>query len=281
MSTRRGFTLVELLVGLVVLGTIGAALSRLFLSQARFYDLEAQLRRARFVARAAINAALSDLRMVEATGGVVAATAKQVTLRVPYAIGTVCANTPTQMTLSLWHVDSTLFATASFSGYAWRDSVGTVTYVEAGASLVTPGMPAFCSAANVTVLPRGRVATLQPPLPASVPPLTAVGTPVFLIQRMTYAFQPSAALPGRTALWRIVMGTGQADELVAPFDSTARFRFFVVGSDTAQDAVPNPVTNIRGLELDLMSESDRAPEGTTAPRRAQAVTAVFFNNQLK
>ena len=55
----------------------------------------------------------------------------------------------------------------------------------------------------------------------------------------------------------------------------------VVGSDTAQDAVPNPVTNIRGLELDLMSESDRAPEATTAPRRAQAVTAVFFNNQLK
>ena len=132
MSTRRGFTLVELLVGLVVLGIIGAALSRLFLSQARFYDLEAQLRRARFVARAAINAALSDLRMVEATGGVVAATAKQVTLRVPYAIGTVCANTPTQMTLSLWPVDSTVFATASFSGYAWRDSVGTVTYVEAG-----------------------------------------------------------------------------------------------------------------------------------------------------
>ncbi len=40
MSTRRGFTLVELLVGLVVLGIIGAALSRLFLSQARFYDLE-------------------------------------------------------------------------------------------------------------------------------------------------------------------------------------------------------------------------------------------------
>ena len=281
MSGSRGFTLAELLVGIVVLGIIGAALSRLFLSQSRFYDLETQLRRARFVSRTAVNAALSDLRMVEATGGVVAATAKQVTLRVPYAIGTVCASTPAQMTLSIWPVDSTVYATASFSGYAWRDSVGTVTYVETGVSLVTPGIPAFCAAANVAVLPRGRVATLQPPLPASVPPLTAVGTPVFLIQRMTYAFHPSVALPGRTGLWRTIVGSGQADELVAPFDFTARFRFFVVGSDTAQDAVPNPVTNIRGLELDLMSESERAPEATAAPRRAQIVTAVFFNNRLK
>jgi prepilin-type N-terminal cleavage/methylation domain-containing protein len=281
VSGSRGFTLAELLVGIVVLGIIGAALSRLFLSQSRFYDLETQLRRARFVSRTAVNAALSDLRMVEATGGVVAATAKQVTLRVPYAIGTVCASTPAQMTLSIWPVDSTVYATASFSGYAWRDSVGTVTYVETGVSLVTPGIPAFCAAANVAVLPRGRVATLQPPLPASVPPLTAVGTPVFLIQRMTYAFNPSVALPGRTGLWRTIVGSGQADELVAPFDSTARFRFFVVGSDTAQDAVPNPVTNIRGLELDLMSESERAPEATAAARRAQTVTAVFFNNRLK
>ena len=69
MSTRRGFTLAELLVGMVVLGIIGAALSRLLLSQSRFYDLQTQLRRARFVSRTAINAALSDLRMVEATGG--------------------------------------------------------------------------------------------------------------------------------------------------------------------------------------------------------------------
>src|SRR5689334_24496074 len=126
MTTRRGFTLAELLVGMVIMGIIGVALSTLIVSQSRFYDNQAQRRRARFVSRTAVNAALSDLRMVEATGGVVAATAKQVTLRVPYAIGTVCASTPAQMTLSIWPLDSTVYATASFSGYAWRDSVGTV-----------------------------------------------------------------------------------------------------------------------------------------------------------
>src|SRR5438105_1515939 len=164
MTGRRGFTLAELVVGMVVLGVIGGALTRLFLSQSRFYDQQGQLRRARMVSRMAIN---------------------------------------------------------------------------------------------------------------------AVGTTVFLIQRLTYQFKPSVALPGRTALWRTTAATGQADELVAPFDPTAKFRFFVAGSDTAQAGPPNPLSSMRGVELGLTSQSDRAPEGATAPRQAQVVTAVFFNNQLK
>jgi len=280
MSGRRGFTLVELLVGMLILGIIGAALTKLFLSQSRFYDQETQLRRARLLSRMAVNAALSDLRMVEATGGVVSATPTQVTVRVPYALGIVCANTLAQTTLALFPTDSTVYATAGFSGYVWRDSVGNMTYVEGGSSIVV-GSAAFCTTANVTVLPQGQVVSVQPPLPSSLPAGTAVGTPVFLIQRLTYEFKASVALPGRPALWRTVVATGQADELVAPFDSSAKFRFFVVGSDTAQPAVPSPLSNMRGLELNLTSQSDHAPEGTTAPKQAQTVTAVFFNNQLK
>ncbi|OLB52011.1 MAG: hypothetical protein AUI13_14260 [Gemmatimonadetes bacterium 13_2_20CM_2_69_23] len=280
MTGRRGFTLAELLVGMVVLGVIGAALTRLFLSQSRFYDQEAQLRRARLVSRMAINTVLSDVRMVEATGGLVSATPTQVTMRVPYAMGVVCANTGAQTTLSLWPVDSTVYATAGFSGYGWRDSLGNVTYVEAGTAVANDNA-SLCVAANVVTLPGGRVVGVRPPLPATLPTVTAVGTTVFLIQRLTYEFKPSVALPGRMALWRTTVVTGQTDELVAPFDASAKFRFFVVGSDTAQAGVPSPLSNARGVELGLTSQSDRAPEGATAPRQAQVVTAVFFNNQLK
>src|SRR5438270_9117816 len=147
MTGRRGFTLAELVVGMVVLGVIGGALTRLFLSQSRFYDQQGQLRRARMVSRMAINAALSDLRMVEATGGLVSATPTQVTMRVPYAIGVVCANTAAQTTVSLWPVDSTVYATAGFSGYGWRDSLGNITYVEAGTS-VAKHQHSPCAAAN-------------------------------------------------------------------------------------------------------------------------------------
>ncbi len=280
MTGRRGFTLTELLVGMVLMGIVGVALTRLFVSQSRFYDRQTQMRRARFVTRTAINAALSDLRMVEATGGVVSATTTRVTVRVPYAIGIVCANTLTQTTLSLWPVDSTVYATAGFGGYAWRDSVGNETYVEAGASLGTDAA-SVCTAAGVTVLAGGRVVAVRPPLPATLPGVTAVGTPVFLIQRLTYEFKASTTLPGRTALWRTVVGSGQTDELVAPFDSSASFGFYVVGGDTAQSAVPVPLNTMRGLQLKLAGMSERAPEGTSTPRRALAVTAVFFNNQIK
>jgi prepilin-type N-terminal cleavage/methylation domain-containing protein len=281
MSARRGFTLAELLVGLVILGIIGIALTQLVLSQSRFYDDQAQMRRARYVSRTGVNASLSDLRMMEQTGGVVSATATQVVVRVPYAIGIVCANLVGNKTLvSLFPVDSTMYANAGFSGYAWRDSLGNYTYVETGV-LKSPDLASTCTAAGVSVFATGpQVVAVKPSLP-TLPTVTVVGTPVFLFQRLIYEFKPSVALPGRVALWRTVVATAQTDELVAPFDTSASFRFFVAGSDTAQTAVPSPLNTMRGLELNFNSQSDRAPQGAAAPERSQVVTAVFFNNQLK
>jgi prepilin-type N-terminal cleavage/methylation domain-containing protein len=281
MSARRGFTLAELLVGMVILGIIGVALSTLILSQSRFYDNQAQRRRARFVSRAAVNAALSDLRMVEATGGIVSATPTQVVVRVPYAMGIACGHTGSSSeTLSLFPVDSTVYANAGFSGYAWRDSTGVYNYVEAGTSQ-SGGALATCVAANVNLLPGGQVVGVAPALPVALPVITEVGTPMLLFQRMIYEFKPSTAMPGRTALWRTIVPTGQTDELVAPFDTSAKFRFFVVNSDTAQSAVPVPVTNIRGLELNFNSQSDHVPEGSGAANTSRVLTAVFFNNRAK
>src|SRR2546422_11607112 len=83
------------------------------------------------------------------------------------------------------------------------------------------------------------------------------------------------------ALWRTIVQTGQSDELVAPFDTTAKFRFFVAGSDTAQSTVPTSLAALRGLELDLNAQSERAPEGMAVPKQAQVVTAGGFNKQPK
>ena len=281
MSTRRGFTLAELLIGMVILGIIGVALSTLILSQSRFYDNQAQRRRARFVSRAAVNAALSDLRMVEATNGIVSATPTQVVVRVPYAMGIACGHAGAVETVALFPSDSTLYANAGFTGFAWRDSLGSYTYVEAGVTLGV-GVAATCNAANVTVLPTGRVVTVSPVgFPGTYPVVTEIGSPILLYQRMTYEFKASSAMPGRTALWRTIQATGQTDELVAPFDTSAKFRFFVINSDTAQNAVPAPVTNIRGFELNFNAQSDRVSEGSGALNSSQVVTAVFFNNRVK
>src|SRR5881628_828018 len=45
------------------------------------------------------------------------------------------------------------------------------------------------------------------------------------------------------------------------------------GAIAARAAAPNPLGNLRGLELNLSAESERAPEGAVAPKQARAVTA--------
>jgi len=66
---RRGFTLVELLISLIVTAIIGTALVRMVVSQARFMDQQEAWREARSVSRGGVNRLFSDLRAVEAGGG--------------------------------------------------------------------------------------------------------------------------------------------------------------------------------------------------------------------
>ncbi len=280
MMKRRGFTLTELLVGMVVLAILGMGLAKVYVSQARSYDLQTELRQARYVARTGLNSAMSDLRMVEQTGGVVSATTTSITFRVPYAMGIVCANSSTQTLVALFPVDSTTYANAGFTGYAWRDSTGVYHYVETSTSDTLQASTA-CNGTGVTVLSGGRVVAIKPPLPSAIPTKTVVGSPVFLDQRLTYAFSPSVAIPGRTGLFRTIVGTGEADELVAPFASTAGFKFFTAASRTSSSTVPSPLSSITGIELDLEAQSQRAPEGQGAVKTDSLVTAVFFNNIQK
>ena len=117
---RRGFTLVELLLSLLVTAIVGAALVRMVLSQARFMDQQEAWRQARSVARGGVNRLISDLRVVEVSGGMFAAAAggQDFTVRVPYAFGIVCLSTGTVTTVSLLPVDATMYNEAGFSGFA-------------------------------------------------------------------------------------------------------------------------------------------------------------------
>lgn len=282
MRARRGFTLTEILASVIIMGIVGAAITGMFLSQSRFYDQAGQSRRARYVARTAINASLSDLRMVEPTGGIISATSTALTIDVPFALGVVCANAGAAAIVALFPTDSVLYAQARFSGYAWRDSTGVYTYqrVAAGATLGTTAVGASTCTTNKITMPAGvKYVTIAPLLPNTIPAADVLGTPVLLLHRVTYEFKASTAMPGRIALWRTIAG-GQSDELVAPFDASARFRFYVAGSSTAQSAAPSPLSNMRGVELALDSESDRAPSGS-AIKTTKLVTAVFFNNVMR
>jgi hypothetical protein len=237
-------------------------------------------RGARAVSRASVNMLLSDARMVEATGGLDAATAsgKDFTLRVPYAFGLVCSAGASSATLSMLPVDSAMFA-ANPTGLAYRNmSTGAYTYVTSGVTVTSPGTAANCTGAGITTVPAassypaGKIINLT-----GVPNGTAAGTLVFLNRNVRYEFKASTAVSGRQGLWRTVGGT--ATELAAPFDTSARAAFYVLNATTAQVAVPGTLSQARGLELRLNGASEGTPRGSSGPKTSNITTSVFFTNR--
>src|SRR5437870_13145531 len=92
IQRARGFSLNEILIALMILGIIGAAATKMLAAQSRFFDHETNLRTARSIARNSTNVLVSDLRMVQDSGGVDSVTAdgKLIRILVPYRFGLVC-----------------------------------------------------------------------------------------------------------------------------------------------------------------------------------------------
>ena len=273
MRNRHGFTLVELMIVMVISALVGTAIVKLFVSQAQFFDRQTQSRESRTVSRSALNILMTDLRMVETTNGVVDVDVQTLVVRVPYAFGLVCNSTLAATTISRLPLDDTLYPDEVFSGYSWLDGDGVYTYVAAN-GLPEIGAAGACEAESITTLAGGAVLTLTPGTAGAI-----VGSPVFLYQTVTYEFRESAAVPGRIALWRAVDGQAE-EELIAPFDESARFRFFVNNMPDPQDAPPALGSELRGVELVLPGTSERAAVGASGYATSDLTTAVFFKNRL-
>lgn len=264
-------TIPELLIGLIVVAIIGLGITKLIISQARFFGTQAASRDARNVSRSSMNRVISDLRMVEASGGVVSASPTSITLRVPFAVGVSCSQT----VLSLLPVDSVQYA-AGVSGYIWRSTLGVMTYVTGVTVASAPSTD--CTTAGVAVLASdgGKPVSISPALPAPA----VAGTPVLLYRTVRYQFKTSAVLPSKYGLFRQPLSPDAGEEEIAsPFDSDAKFRFFVGNSSIAQDNAPADLTTIRGVELNLPGVSEHAVSGDVAAKKEAVVTAVFFKNR--
>jgi|SRR3954469_4379991 len=298
-TIRRGVTLVELLLSLIVTAIVGAALIRMVLSQARFMDQQEAWRSARAVARGGVNRMVSDLRVVEATGGLTAAVAggQDFTVRVPYAFGVLC-NLPSanSATVSLLPVDSAMYNAPGKSGFAIRADDGTYTYYTSSV-LSTPPAAGVVNNCFVPALPNLPITTL-PSLNGSpagqvvlvtatagaFAPTPKVGQIVFIYRRVRYEFKNSVLLPGRTGLFRTLLDAPgpPSEELATPFAATARVNFYMLNSAASTATAPANAAeraNVRGLELVLDGMSERTPGGSAGPKTANVKTSVFFENR--
>ena len=278
LSLRPGLSMAELIVGLVILAIVGMALSRVLVSQARYFSHQKTGNLARNVSRGPLNRVVSDLRMVEALGGVLSATENELLVRVPYAIGVVCALVNPYTHVSLLPVDSAMYAATGFSGYAWRGGNGVYRYVETGPPTVATGDIAVCNGALIHTLTADNAKVIK--ITPAMTDTASVGTPIFLFRRIKYEFKASTAVPGMRGLFRTVMETGASEELAAPFDNNSKFRFFIGNGLVAQDAPPGDLSTLRGIELVMNGMSERIPSGSTQKALAPFTTAVYFKNRL-
>jgi prepilin-type N-terminal cleavage/methylation domain-containing protein len=263
--TRRGLTLMELIITLVVFGILGTALSRLMISNSRFVGRQEAQLEARQTARAAMHAIATELRLVS-DGGVRAAAAESVTVRIPYVFGVLCRNT----TGTITPADSVISASAVPGGIAYRLASGSYAF-DTAVSMAGGGSAADCTADSIKVVPGGRHVLLSR---AGIAP---AGTVFYFFQRVTYKFAPSSQLPGRVGLWRRV-GYGTAEEILSPFGSGSRFAF-LTGSRLVVQTTPPPLSQIQGLELRLVGESEQPPTGQTTPTEYVLMPRIKFVNR--
>jgi prepilin-type N-terminal cleavage/methylation domain-containing protein len=285
--TRKGFTLNEMLISMAILAIVGLAFTKILRYQTTYFAHETTLRTARTVARTATNLMLSDLRAVQDSGGVdsVASDAKLVRILVPYRYGLVCATNGSTTTVSLLPSDSSTVGMSAYKGFAFRNATGRYTYVFPSNPTtsdipVTSPTPALCTGsangqAQITSLSvSGRTGDILD-LKNGGTGAPAI-TPVFLFQKVSYSFRTSGVYPGSLGLWRNVEN-GQNEELAAPFDTSARFRFYKTGDDVSR-STPPAVSDIRGLELVLVAKAPRGSSTNTYSNTVTMVTSVFFKN---
>ena len=271
---RRGMTLMELLVGMVVMAIIGTAVVRMIVSDARFVSSIDAMMNARQTARAAMNTMVAEMRMVS-NDGLLAAARDSVTVRVPYAFGMACNATTVGWTanriVAILPTDSVLYWSATPEGLARR--IDGNTYQFTTGLTVTPWAdPAPCTAIDVSVVPGGWLLAMTP-AGAATP-----GDLVYFYETVTYRFAPSTLTPGSIGLWRRA-GASPDEEVLAPFDTSAKFAFVVDPDLTITQTVPVNLAEVEGLELILPGVSENPPQGQDDRETFELRTVLMFMNR--
>lgn len=265
-------SLIELIITLVLVSIIGAASGRLLISQTRYFARLSGKKDARSVTRNARNLIQTELSMVQASSGVLAATNDSITVQMPYAWGVFCSSS----TMVLLPPDSAMYAMATFGGYAIKDLTATGLYTyTASTTTPTAGSSGNCTglAQPITAPTNGSYLSLSPAVTGTA------GAPMFLYQTITYKFAASGLFPGQRGLYRRV-GTAAYEEILGPFQSTAQFNYYSLNSATSSSTVPSPLSNMRGVELQLDAISPNRASNRATGETSSIKTAIFFRNRV-
>ena len=253
---RSGFTLVEVLIVLVVLGIVGAALTRTMLNMQRGTERQTQQADMQSDLRASAGLLPAELRELAAGLDILAATPDSIAYRAMRAIGFVCGVVmPNQVAV----LNSTLYKYRAIE--AGRD--GLLIYVEGDEAetaddrwdthAITNTTSATCGAGSATLL------TVSPhldPLSLGALGLPLAGAPVRTFETMTLKLYTA---DGRGWLGARSMSAGEPIQpVLGPLDATSGLQFIyrdAAGNDLGAAPV---LADIRGIDVVVRGETDNA-----------------------
>ncbi len=291
MLTRRGFTLVELLVALVLLGLVSAAIYRVLVNNQRIYQAQTQRIDLQQNIRAAVTLLPSELRELDAADGdIVAMTATSLTVRGTRQMAFICAVpvvgvpvggvAPVTMTIRadpFYNVRD--FATATDSIFVYYEGdEGTIAddgwvrgRITAIANLNCPDGAAGRQLATALFFGANQIAATG---------RIQNGSPVRGYEPVTYSVYQAA--DGRWYLgYQSLSGGGVRQPLIGPLLDANGVTFDYFGVDGAVTAVPAQVAQIRITLRAQTAAPIRTADGPQRYVTDSIVTTVSLRNNRR
>lgn len=273
--SRAGFSLIEVLLVLTLLGAVFSAAVWLFIQNSRFYDLSDETIGAQENLRAAIELLSAEVRQASPADFLVAEP-DSLAMRFDVSRAIVCDSTaPDEVALVVFDTVRAANIPSSFRGAAVSAPYDSgFTYLDGWRPGVTgkgSGPRAACEArGSATDVPSSRFRTVGG-WQGRYGRLPAGGSFVRIYGRLSYRLASSSFEPG-LAVWR----NGQ--ELASPFAEGSVFTYVMEGG-TEQSAVPvQALSRIRGVRIRLEAIGRLGDARFRPPVRLPAEYLVFLRN---
>ncbi|HYW08770.1 MAG TPA: prepilin-type N-terminal cleavage/methylation domain-containing protein [Longimicrobium sp.] len=285
-GARAGFTLIELMIGMILAGLFATVLFQLILGQSRFTREQGGREEVQQNVRGAMELIASELRAVPA-GAITAAGSNSIAFRMPRAYGVLC-DAPTLTAGTAWVAfPAEVFPAdlpASYTSTNWGIALPGLAGNGTLAGFPMTGVATVGNACAGLNLPVGTTALVRGIRYSGLATTGATGTPVFLYQEFRYRVDtsPDPALEGKWLLR--ANGASAAQPLAGPMIETGTaaaiggisFRYLCGTTLVAPSLVT--AANINGIRVVLAMQS-RTTNGARRQDEVDSTTVHLRNSE--